>query len=445
MSIQKPSLQAVKSQNKPKIAIIGSGVAGITSAYLLQELYDVTLIEKRGRIGGHTHTYTLPNGPDQGLGIDTGFIVLNNRTYPNLHKLLRNLKVPIRDSDMSFGFYCEKSGFQYSGRDGWKGLLARKSNILKPRMWNILSGVFRFNRIALADLKKYPLNVQDPLSSISLGAYLQQHRLEGPFVSDYLIPITASIWSTSPEDMMAFPVRVFLDFMKNHGLLQVQDRPQWQTVQGGSYSYVDAFLKQFPGAVWPNFPIQAVERDSNGVHIHSTDGSHHVFDYVIFATHADQVLPLLKDPSSEEAKYFGPWDYQKNHVILHTDTSFLPPSLKAQASWNFIKENRTNTHQSVSVSYDMNRLQGLTPKDRNTRYLVSLNLQREISRDKVIAEFDYDHPTFTTETLSTVRPILELNGSNRTYYVGSYFRFGFHEDAVSSSVNLCKKHFGIDF
>jgi predicted NAD/FAD-binding protein len=274
-----------------------------------------------------------------------------------------------------------------------------------------------------------------------LGEFLLENGFGKAFISDYLVPMGASIWSTSNEEMLEFPTSVFLEFFRNHGLLTIADHPQWQTVEGGSSAYVDAFLARFRGKVITNAKITGVERNSTLVRIMQQDGSVQEFDYVIFAVHADEVLPLLTAPSQEENALFGVWKYQKNHTILHADPSVLPPRKGAWASWNFTRESQQEKRNPVSIAYDMKRLQGLQTQEH---YLVSLNRIQDIPTPKKIREILYYHPTFTTETVATRPGILALNGARRSFFVGSYFGYGFHEDAVRSSVQMIHKHFGIE-
>ncbi|MCB9497759.1 MAG: FAD-dependent oxidoreductase [Fibrobacteria bacterium] len=417
---------------RPHLAVVGAGVAGISAAWKLRDLARVTLFENQDRLGGHTHTVTIPDGPDAGIGVDTGFIVLNDRTYPNLHDLLRELDVPVRWSDMSFGYHDETTGLQYSGR-GWKGLLADPKNALNPRMWSLIRDFLRFNRRGRTDL----LDGANP--DITLGRYLRDGGFSQPFIDHYLVPMGAAIWSTSNEEMLEFPLQVFLEFFLNHGLLSVKDRPRWQTVQGGSHAYVQRFRERFEGTIVESAQVEAIRRLGDGVEIHRTGREPQKFDGVILAVHADQVLGLLLDPSEEERRLFGAWRYQENHTVLHHDTRVLPDRELARASWNFTREDVEALHHPVSVTYDMKRLQGLSSRNH---WLVTLNRTGRIDPTKVVREITYHHPTFTLEAIKARKGILDLNGLRRTWYTGSYFGFGFHEDAVRSSVELVARHFG---
>lgn len=418
---------------KPRIAVIGGGVAGILSCYLLQNQNEVTLFEKNDYVGGHTNTIIVTEGPDAGTPVDTGFIVLNNWTYPNLHHFLKKLQISVRPSDMSFGYYCEASNLQYAGTT-LNGLLAQRSNIFRYRFHQLACDLLRFNRTAQKEIR-----TGSDLRSISLGNYLEKHRYSESFVQNYLIPISSAIWSTDREEMLDFPAEVFLRFFQHHGLLNIFNRPQWQTVIGGSSSYVQAFLKQFPGTVRLKTSIQCVQRNSENIRIFLETGESMTFDFIIFAVHADEVLNLLESPTEEEKRLFGVWRYQRNETVLHTDISIMPPNKRAWASWNVIREKDSLQNNPVSMTYDMNRLQGLCTKKR---YLVSLNLQKRIDSREVLKTIYYTHPTFNLASLESREKIKQLNGKNRTYFVGSYFGYGFHEDAVRSSVEMTQQFFG---
>lgn len=416
-----------------RLAVIGGGVAGITASFLLDSRCQVTLFEKNDYVGGHTHTHEITEGPDAGARVDSGFIVMNNRTYPLLTKLLGKLGVGIRNTDMSFGYWDHNSQFQYSG-NGIGGMLADVKNLTSRRWWRMVRDILRFEKVGLAALQS-GVWLQHPL-----GDFLRHHELSDDFRDHYLVPMGASIWSTSNEEMLEFPTGVFLEFFRNHGLLNLRERPQWQTVEGGSSSYVKAFLKGFRGQVQTQAKIQHVERSANGVTLVHADGRREDFDGVVFAVHADEVLPLLHSPSPEEMKLFSPWKYQRNEAVLHHHEPVLPPRKRAWASWNFTRETESKQRNPVSIAYDMNRLQGLHTKHH---WLVSLNRLTPIPAQDVYKSMVYFHPTYKAETVETRPGILALNGQRHTYYVGSYFGYGFHEDAVRSSVELMQKHFGI--
>lgn len=418
---------------RPRIAVIGGGVAGIVAAWKLREQAEVSLFEDLARLGGHTHTVEIPDGPDAGTWVDTGFIVLNDRNYPNLHDFLRELDVPARWSDMSFGYHDEVSGLQYSGR-GLRGLLADPWNALRADMWRIVADFLRFNREGIDKLE-----LGDPAGS-TLGRFLSDRGFSRAFVEHYLVPMGAAIWSTSNEGMLEFPLEVFLEFFRNHGLLSVGDRPHWQTVVGGSHSYVKRFQERFTGRLVTSAQVTGVDRDRDGVVVHRGNAPPERFDGVVFAVHADQVLPLLRDADESERRLFGSWSYQENHVVLHSDESVLPSREMARASWNFTRERDAGRQNPVSITYDMNRLQGLATKNR---WLVTLNRASRIEPSKVVRELVYHHPSFTLDAIASRERIQARNGIRRTWFTGSYFGFGFHEDAVKASVDLVRNHFPV--
>lgn len=404
-----------------KIAVIGSGVAGLTAAHLLQSRHTITLFEKKDRLGGHTNTVTLPDGPDEGTPIDTGFIVMNHRNYPLLTRLFQQLDVPLRDSDMSFGYHDEPTGIQYCG-SGINGLFAQRKNLIRPAFLRMVNDTLRFFKTAQADLN-------DPrLQEESLGDYLARHRFRSEFINWHLIPMGSAIWSTPCEEMMAFPARSFLQFFKNHGLLSVNDRPQWRTVVGGSSSYIAKMTDQWKRVeVRLNATLSGIQRSAGGVTVYLKDGTAEQFDQVIVATHADQALQLLQDPSAEEQNLLGCWRYTTSRTLLHSDESVMPPLRSVWSSWNFrrIEDNKT------CLTYHMNRLMGLNTQHP---YFVSLNLPEEPRH--IIREFSYKHPMFTRKALACRLELQHLNGQQNTWFAGSYFGNGFHEDAVRSAVDV---------
>lgn len=408
-----------------KIAVVGGGVAGIVASYLLSKKHTVEIFEKNTYLGGHTSTVVLTDGPDAGTPVDTGFIVFNDYTYPNFIKFLGRLGVEARESNMSFSYYNEDNGFQYAGT-GLNGLFAQRSNLLSPSFYQMLMDIQRFAVQGREDLEK------GILETISLGEYVKEKGFSSFFVENYLAPMGAAIWSTPAGKILEFPARNFILFFKNHGLLQIKDRPKWRTVKGGSHSYVKAFLQVFPGKVHLDCPIKTIRRDGEKVELELTDGACRQFDYVVVATHGDQALALLESPTEEEVRWLGTWKYSQNRTLLHTDSRVLPPLKNAWASWNYCKEKEAGDNEPVSLTYHMNRLQGFT--DARKEYCVTLNRIKEIPQGEVIREFLYEHPIYNRESVESQKHLPSLNGECRTFYCGSYFRFGFHEDAVSSAV-----------
>jgi predicted NAD/FAD-binding protein len=422
-----------KRMAKQKIAVIGGGVAGIVSAYLLKQNHQVTLFEKNDYLGGHTNTIELTQGPDAGLAVDTGFIVLNDATYPLFQKFLARLGVETRVAEMSFGFQCLQSGLVYAGND-LNGLFAQRRNLLKPSYYRFLLEIARFSKQALKDLDS------GSVPAVTLGEYLQQENFSSFMIDNYLLPMAAAIWSTPALRAADFPAEAFLRFFKNHGLLSFRNRPQWRTVVGGSFAYVKAFQREFDGQVHLNSGVEKIFRESDGVRLQFADSSSEQFDQVIIATHADQALRLLGDPSVEEQRLLTPWQYQLNHTVLHTDSSLLPQQRSAWSAWNFTREAMVDTDtQPVFVSYYMNLLQGLQAQQH---YCVTLNRRESFRPETVIAEFDYQHPQYDFASLATQAELSLLNGQRNSWFCGSYFGYGFHEDAVRSAVDVVKD-FGI--
>ena len=409
-----------RSDVSRRVAVIGGGVAGIVAAHLLQDLCEVTIFEKEDYLGGHTHTVSVPHGPDAGTPVDTGFIVFNEATYPLFIRFLEELEVPSRETQMSFGFHCERTGFFYAGTD-LDGIFAQRANVFSLRYYRFLFEIARFCRQGKADL----IHGQE---LGTLDDYVARHRFSPFMVENYLLPMAAAIWSTPAGRVGQFPALSFLRFFNNHGLLSLLDRPKWRTVAGGSCSYVRAFLRRFRGTVRLKAPIARVLRGSAGVSVEVAGEEPRIFDDVFIAAHADQALRLLDDPSPEESRLLGAWRYEENTTALHTDVSVLPPTPKAWACWNFRREAKEESR--VYVTYAMNLLQGLSAQKQ---YLVTLNRPSPHEESQVLASLVYHHPVYTRESMDTQSALTSLNGQRSTYFCGSYFGFGFHEDAVRSS------------
>ncbi|WP_020674671.1 NAD(P)/FAD-dependent oxidoreductase [Geopsychrobacter electrodiphilus] len=417
-------MTSTSSTTKQRVAVIGGGVAGIVSAYLLQDRYQVSLFEQNHYLGGHTNTIEISSGPDAGLAVDTGFIVLNEATYPLFQKFLARLGVETRNSEMSFGFQCLQSGLVYAGND-LNGLFAQRRNLASPEFYRFLLEISRFNSNARKEL------TTDAVPAVTLGEYLQHKKYSSFMVNNYLLPMAAAIWSTPALRAADFPAEAFLRFFKNHGLLSVRNRPQWKTVVGGSFAYVKAFRQEFNGDIQLNAGVEKVFREADGVRLQFADGHSEQFERVVIACHADQALRLLGDPSADEKRLLSPWSYQLNRTVLHTDSSLLPKRKSAWAAWNFTRTSQDSATQPVYVSYYMNLLQGFKAKQD---YCVTLNLQQQFRPETVIAEFDYMHPQYSFDSLATQPELPQLNGQRDSWFCGSYFGYGFHEDAVRSAV-----------
>lgn len=419
----------MNSESPWKIAVVGGGVAGIAAAHLLQQRHDVTLYEKNDYVGGHTHTSVIDSGPDAGTPVDTGFIVLNDRTYPLLTRFLAALQVPIGKSDMSFSYTCKRTGLQYASRN-LNTLFAQRGNLLKPGYWRFLFAIARFNASTRKGL------AAGSLRGLSLGEYLRREAVLPALIESYLIPMAAAIWSTPDARMMDFPAESFFRFMENHGLLSATDQPQWYYVQGGSHSYVKSFLERFRGRVFTNRPVARVRRTETGPVLTFAGGGEETYDAVVIAAHADEALGLLADPSPEETATLAPWSYNRNRVVLHTDISFLPENPRARASWNYVREWNVAPDAPVTLTYHMNRLQDLKTQED---YCVTLNPLRPIPPERVIGEFLYTHPMYTPKAVAAQPLLPSLNGRHRTFFCGSYFGYGFHEDALRSAVQVAEK------
>ncbi len=407
---------------KGTVAVIGGGVAGIVAAHLLQKTHQVTLFEQGDYLGGHTHTIAIPDGPDAGIMVDTGFIVFNEATYPYFIGFLEELGVSSRLTEMSFGFHCPETNFVYAGND-LNGVFAQRANLLKPQFYRFLLEIGRFCRQAKIDVESL-----EDLGN--LEEYVRHHRFLPFMVENYLKPMAAAIWSTPTAEVTAFPTRSFLLFFKNHGLLDLWNRPAWRTVVGGSSSYVKAFSASFTGSLQLNSRVHRIIRSEDGVQLQFADQQHETFDQVVLATHADQSMMLLGNPTPEETRLLSPWQYEKNDTVLHTDLSVLPPMRRAWSCWNFRRESIGAKDLPAYVTYAMNLLQGLTT---SKQYLVTLNRPSAYDEKQVVARMVYHHPTYTKASMASQAGLSSLNGVKNTWFCGSYFGYGFHEDAVRSS------------
>ena len=412
-----------------KIAIIGSGIAGLTSAYLLQREHDITVFEAQDWIGGHTHTVPVRLDGRE-YAVDTGFIVFNDWTYPNFIQLLQQLGVGFKPTEMSFAVSDPDTGVEYNGHD-LNSLFAQRSNLLSPRFWGMIRDILRFNKKALSDLEQGRI-----AADTTLGQYLSQNGYGQRFIEHYIVPMGAAIWSMSLADMLGFPLQFFVRFFKNHGLLSVSNRPQWYVIEGGSSAYVAPLTKGFAERIRLNCPVSRVERDEQGVTLESPAGRER-FDAVIFACHSDQALQLLAEPSASELEILGALRYADNDVVLHTDTRVLPKRRLAWASWNYRLGGPTR--QPAAVTYNMNILQGI---ESEHTFCVSLNQTDAIDPDKILARFSYAHPQYSLAASAAQQRGEELQGRQHSYFCGAYWANGFHEDGVVSALRVAR-HFGV--
>lgn len=414
-------------QRQKSIAIIGSGISGLTAAYLLSQKYRISLYESESRLGGHTHTVSVPLNGDV-IPIDTGFIVFNEHTYPNFCRLMKELGVESQATEMSFSFKNSQTQFEYNGHS-LNSLFAQRSNLLSPRFYRFVLEIKRFFAIASAFLQ------QNDNNDILLTEFVRQYRFSNFFVDCYLLPMAAAIWSCPTETIRQFPARFVFQFYQNHGLLNVVERPQWYTLRDGARQYIQPMIQRV-GEIFVNTPIKAVQRDPEYVTVHTRSG-YATYDYVIMATHSDQALRLLDQASYEEQHVLGAIPYQANEVALHTDISVLPRSRLAWASWNY----HAHKDNDVQLTYYMNRLQNLdTPVD----FCVSVNANHLIDKQKLLASYQYSHPVFSQQSLSAQAQWHTINGTNRTYFCGAYWRNGFHEDGVYSALRVAKA-LGVDW
>jgi predicted NAD/FAD-binding protein len=411
-----------------KLAVVGAGVSGIVSAHILQRRYDVTLYEKNDYVGGHTKTVVIEDGDDKGLNVDTGFIVFNDRTYPLFVKFLAQLGVQAQDSDMSFSYWCERTGLQYGGTN-LNTLFGQRSNIVRLRFWRMLRDITRFNREACRALET------GTLDGLTLGEYLARGAYGASMIRDYIIPMGAAIWSTPPARMLEFPALTFVRFFKNHGLLSISDRPQWKTIAGGSSCYVHAFLKSFRGNVVTGARIVGIRREPDRAVLRFAGGTEEPFHRVVLAAHANESLALLEDPSDAEQRVLGVWPYQHNRVVLHTDSAVMPPTRRIWSSWNYTREASLGSDGNVSLTYHMNRLQRFRAKHE---YFVSLNRNNPLPARAAIRELTFSHPVFTRESVGTRAELAGLNGTRNTWFCGAYCGNGFHEDGVRSAVAVAR-------
>ncbi|GHB06548.1 MULTISPECIES: NAD(P)/FAD-dependent oxidoreductase [Streptomyces] len=405
-----------------RTAVVGSGVAGLTAAHVLGRARDVTLHEADERVGGHAHTHDLTASDGSTHSVDSGFIVHNRRTYPHLLRLFDELGVATQESEMSMSVRCEGCGLEYAGARGAAGLFARPGLVLRGRYLRMLAEVLRFHRAARA------LLAQDPGTAVmTLGEFAARGRFSPYFTAHFLTPVVSAVWSCDPVTATRYPARYLFRFLDHHGMLSIGGSPVWRTVTGGSRSYVDRVVKQVH-SVRTSTPVRAVRRHGDGVEIVTEDGATQEYDEVVIATHPDQALRLLADPTEEERRTLGAFRYSRNPTLLHTDTTLLPRSRGAAASWNYLMPSCTADADRVTVSYDMNRLQRL---DAPERFVVTLNGADRVDPDLVRARMVYEHPVFTTESVAAQARLPALSGPV-TAYAGAYHGWGFHEDGCRS-------------
>ena len=402
----------------------------MSAAWLLNQGHRVTIYTGDSRVGGHSNTVDVPSR-DGSTPVDTGFIVYNEQNYPNLTALFAHLDVPTKASDMSFSASLRGGGLEYAGTD-LNGLLGQRRNLLRPRFWRMMRDLLRFYRDA-------PTLLDEPAAQdLSLDDYLRREGYAESFVEDHLLPMGAAIWSTTSEEMRAYPACAFVRFFASHGLLSLGERPQWRTVDGGSREYVERLTAPYRENIRMS-AVRSIRRSANGVEITDELDQTARFDQVVLATHADEALSLLTDSDPFEQNLLGSWSYTRNRAVLHRDPSLMPRRKRVWASWNFI-DGAGSRDQQLCVTYWMNRLQGL---DAQEPLFVTLNPSREPAADSVIREFDYSHPYFDRAALASQDRLWSLQGHRRTWYCGSYFGYGFHEDALQSGLAVAEQLGGL--
>ncbi|OBT15935.1 FAD-dependent oxidoreductase [Vibrio sp. UCD-FRSSP16_10] len=411
-----------------KIAIIGTGISGLTCGYHLHKQHDVTLFEANSYIGGHTATVDV-NVDGKPYTVDTGFIVYNDRTYPNFIQMMEEIGVKGNPTQMSFSVRNDGNGLEYNGH-GISNLFAQKRNWLNPKFYLFILEILRFNKLAKAHAD------DDSLDDKTLGSFLHKHQFSDYFSENYILPMGAAIWSSTLADMRAFPLSFFLRFFLNHGLLDIKNRPQWYVVQGGSRAYIEPLCRGFSDKIHLNSPVEKIQRTAVGVRLY-VQGVWQSFDQVIFACHSNQALAILDEQQTPlEQDILGVMHYQANEVVLHTDTSFLPKRHKAWASWNYYLQGGDDQEQCLpTLTYDMNILQHI---ESEHTFCVSLNNSPNINPQKVLKSFIYHHPVFTRDSIAAQQRSDELQGLNNTWFCGAYWRNGFHEDGVVSALNVVK-------
>ncbi|MCF8069111.1 MAG: FAD-dependent oxidoreductase [Desulfobacterales bacterium] len=405
---------------RKKIAIIGSGISGLTCGYYLSPVHDIILFEAEDYIGGHTHTVDVEKDGEQ-ASIDTGFIVFNERTYPNFIRLIREIGVPFQNTEMSFSVANDAIDLEYNGTN-LDTLFAQRANLLRPRFWKMLTDILRFNK----DVRRSAIND----GSLTIGEYLVKGDYSALFRDNYLLPMISAVWSMGLDSCLDFPLQFFIRFFDNHGLLNVTNRPRWLTIKGGSSRYIPPLIKRFEKNIKLQSPVTGVTRQENKVLVESPNHKD-VFDEVILACHGDQAFKLLSKPTDQERSVIGAFRCTENQVVLHTDVSPLPKRRKAWASWNYrmVDAGREQT----TLTYNMNILQRL---NKRHTYLVTLN--QDIREQDILARFTYSHPVYTTDAINAQELWHTVSGVGNIHYCGAYWFNGFHEDGVRSALRVCE-------
>lgn len=406
-----------------KIAIIGSGISGLTAAYQLYQNHDITVYEANDYIGGHTHTVEV-DIKGKKYAVDTGFIVCNDRTYPNFLKILDELGVERVPTSMGFGISSDRTGVEY-GTNSMNQIFAQRKNLLSPRYWKMLTEILKYNKLLTDGVVNQSLDEE-----ISLGDFLKEQGFSQFFIDHFVIPMGSAIWSIGVKQMMEFPLLAFARFFHNHGLLTIDDHPQWYFIKGGSHSYVKKMTAGFKDKIKLSTPVTNVTRENDKVLVTTAEGSVS-YDKVIFAIHSDITLKILGDPSEKESEILSAIKYQPNDVILHTDTSLLPKNKRAWSAWNYHIQNDSN--KTATLTYDMNLLQAIPAPET---LCVTLNETEQIDPDKILGSYRKSHPVFNKASIAAQQRYDEIGGKNHTYFCGAYWFNGFHEDGVKSALRV---------
>ncbi len=407
-----------------RIAVVGSGVSGLVAAHLLHPYHEVAVFESRDRIGGHVHTVDIPAADSSLLQIDTGFIVYNESNYPMFTRLIEHLGIPTQSSNMSFSVKCDRYGIEYNG-SSLRQLFAQRRNLLRPSFHRMLLDILRFNRESASAIR-------NEAAQMTLGEYVSRSGYSSWLSELYLLPMGSALWSVPRDQVLEMPAAFFVSFFENHGMLTVDDRPEWRVITGGSKSYLAPLVRPFRHRIQTGTPVTSVSRYDDHVLVNGNR-----FDEIVFACHSDQALSVLDDATPLEQEFLSSLPYQKNDVVLHTDTSLLPERVNAWGSWNYHISG--DTAGPATVTYNMNLLQSL---DTEETYCVTLNATDSINPDSILYRTTYEHPVYTGKGFEVQERHSEISGLNRTHYCGAYWGFGFHEDGVRSGVRVAE-HFGI--
>ena len=419
---------------KLNIAVIGSGISGLSAAWLLSKSHNVTLFEKNEKFGGHSNTVKIAKGyfgKNPEINVDTGFIVYNEFNYPNLTAFFKHLNIKTEQSNMSFSASMDNGEFEYSG-SGISGLLAQKTNVLNLRFWKMIYGIIRFYKSCPKEM------YNKEIESMSLGEYLRINKYNESFIKDHIYPVAGSIWSATNSEIEKFPIKSFINFFYNHGLLElnIKKRPKWRTITNGSQAYVKKIIDNFSGILEIKNGVKSVTRCANGIIINAENGKENKFDHAIIATHPDEATKILHKPNKDEINILNKIRYEKSHAFLHTDHKAMPKNKSAWSSWNYKSSKNKHFDSKVSLTYWMNKLQNI---NYNYPLFVSLNPEEAPKNDSIIKELIYDHPIFDFNTIKAQKELLSIQGKEGIWYCGAYFGYGFHEDGIQSGLYVAEK------